>query len=149
MNDLRMYILTWVKFKCAGFLATLMKAVLAVVKPLRSRFCGYRLQKGFNIPRVLIDKPHLEFCKYLNWKQFYIILGLLRWFYDNQYFVNFEKIVCFLHWAGAHLKFTHVKIYISRSFIFHPIPMKFWLKTPNNIYKNWLNSHIDRLMFTV
>ena len=27
--------------------------------------------------------------------------------------------------------------------------MTFWLKTPNNIYKNWLNSHIDRIMFTV
>ena len=27
--------------------------------------------------------------------------------------------------------------------------MKFWLKTPNNIYKNWLNSHIDRIMCTV
>ena len=27
--------------------------------------------------------------------------------------------------------------------------MKFWLKTPNNIYKNWLNSQIDRIMFTV
>ena len=47
------------------------------------------------------------------------------------------------------MKFTHVKIYIDRSFIFHPIPMTFWLKTPNNIYKNWLNSHIDRIMFTV
>ena len=47
------------------------------------------------------------------------------------------------------MKFTHVKILIRRSFIFHPIPMTFWLKTPNNIYKNWLNSHIDRIMFTV
>ena len=55
----------------------------------------------------------------------------------------------FLHRAGAQLKFTHVKIYIRRSFIFHPFPMKFWLKTPNNIYKNCLNSHIDRIMFTV
>ena len=27
--------------------------------------------------------------------------------------------------------------------------MKFWLKTPNNIYKNWMNSHIDSIMFTV
>ena len=27
--------------------------------------------------------------------------------------------------------------------------MTFWLMTPNNIYKNWLNSHIDRIMFTV
>ena len=27
--------------------------------------------------------------------------------------------------------------------------MTFWLKTPNNIYKNWLNSQIDRIMFTV
>ena len=27
--------------------------------------------------------------------------------------------------------------------------MTFWLKTPNNIYKNWLNSHIDRIMFIV
>ena len=27
--------------------------------------------------------------------------------------------------------------------------MTFWLKTPNNIYKNWLNSHFDRIMFTV
>ena len=53
MNNLRMYILTWVKFKCAGFLATLMKAVLAVVKPLRSRFCGYRLQKRFNYSQSL------------------------------------------------------------------------------------------------
>ena len=55
----------------------------------------------------------------------------------------------FLHQVSAHLKFTHVKIYISRSFIFHPISMKFWLKTPNNIYKNSLNSHIDKIMFTV
>ena len=39
MNDLCMSILTWVKFKCAPFLATLKKAVLAVVEPLRSRFC--------------------------------------------------------------------------------------------------------------
>ena len=27
--------------------------------------------------------------------------------------------------------------------------MTFWLKTPNNIYKNWLNSHIDKTMFKV
>ena len=47
------------------------------------------------------------------------------------------------------MNFTHVEILIRRSFIFHPIPMKFWLKTPNNIYKNWMNSHIDRIMFTV
>ena len=40
MNDLRMSILTWVKFKCAPFLATLKKAVSAVVEPLQSRFCG-------------------------------------------------------------------------------------------------------------
>ena len=62
--------------------------------------------KGFKnvsiILRVLIDKPHLEFCKYLNWKRFYIILGLLRWFYNNQYFVDFVKIVCFFtSGAGA------------------------------------------------
>ena len=47
------------------------------------------------------------------------------------------------------MNFTHVEILIRRSFIFHPIPMTFWLKTPNNIYKNWLNSHFDRIMFTV
>ena len=27
--------------------------------------------------------------------------------------------------------------------------MTFWLKTPDSIYKNWLNSHFDRIMFTV
>ena len=27
--------------------------------------------------------------------------------------------------------------------------MKFWLKTTNIIYKNWLNPHIDSIMFTV
>ena len=27
--------------------------------------------------------------------------------------------------------------------------MTFWLKTPNNIYKNCLNSQIVRIMFTV
>ena len=55
----------------------------------------------------------------------------------------------FLHQVSAHLKFTHVKIYISRSFIFQPIPIKFWLKTPYNINKNSLDSHIDKIMFTV
>jgi len=49
----------------------------------------------------------------------------------------------------ADLNFLHVKILIRRLFIFHPIPMTFWLKTPNNIYKKWLNSRIDRMMFTV
>ena len=27
--------------------------------------------------------------------------------------------------------------------------MKFWLLASNNIYKNWMNFHIDRIMFTV
>ena len=27
--------------------------------------------------------------------------------------------------------------------------MKFWLLASNNIYKNWMNSHIDWIMFTV
>ena len=67
MNDLCMSILTWVKFKCAPFLATLKKAV---VEPLRSRYEAVFATRGFKnisiIPRVLIDKPHLDFYKYLN-----------------------------------------------------------------------------------
>ena len=58
--------LTWVKFQCAPFLATLEKAVSAVVEPLRSRFCGYRLQKRFNYSQSLNWLATFGFCKYLN-----------------------------------------------------------------------------------
>ena len=37
----------------------------------------------------------------------------------------------------VHLNFTLIKIFICSSFIFHVMSMKFWLKTTNNIYKNW------------
>ena len=60
-----------------------------------------------------------------------------------------KRLFSVLPKKGADLKFTQVRKYIRRSFIFNPIPMAFWLKTPNNIYKNWLNSQIDRIMFTV
>ena len=44
---------------------------------------------------------------------------------------------------------THVNMIIRSLLIFHPIPMAFWLKTTNIIYKNWLNSHIYRIMFKI
>ena len=44
---------------------------------------------------------------------------------------------------------THLDMIICSSLIIHPITMKFWLKTFNNIYKTWYNSHIDRIIFTV
>ena len=66
MNDLCMSILTWVKFKCAPFLETLKKPFW----PLWSRYEAVFAARGFKnisiIPRVLIDKPHLDFYKYLN-----------------------------------------------------------------------------------
>ena len=55
----------------------------------------------------------------------------------------------FLHRGPAQLKMTHVNMIISSSLIFHPIPMKFWLKTTNIIYMNWLNSHIDKIIFKI
>ena len=55
----------------------------------------------------------------------------------------------FLYRAPVRLKMTHVNMIIRSSLIFHPIPMKFWLKTTNIIYKNWLNSHIDRIKLKI
>ena len=55
----------------------------------------------------------------------------------------------FLLRAPARLKMTQVNMIIRSSLIFHPIPMKFWLKTTNIIYKNWINSHNDRIMLKI
>ena len=49
---------TWVNFSCAGFYATLTRAVSAVAK----LFVRLKASKTFlSIPTVLIDKPDLEF----------------------------------------------------------------------------------------
>ena len=52
INALRMNILLRVDFKCTWCLATLMKALLAVVKLLGSCFCCYMLQKRFNYSQI-------------------------------------------------------------------------------------------------
>ena len=78
---------------------------------------------------LCLNKLHVQLTITLNILSIYHIM---YWEWEHKRFGMF-----FLHRAPAHLKFTHVKISIRRSFHFHPIPVKFWLKTTNSICKNW------------
>ena len=68
MKELCIIMFTWVNYSCTRVKATLTRPVLAIIELL---YCNaVNLAKGFknvlSIPKVLGDKPVLEFYYYLN-----------------------------------------------------------------------------------